>query len=59
VEQEGGGVETTAPCGAKWSKVERASRSMRLTVTTSPGPMAFNSFNSSRRSGRAPVTSSR
>jgi hypothetical protein len=44
---------------ANRSKVERASRSMRVTVTTSPGPRAFKSFNSSRRSAFAPVTFSR
>ena len=32
---------------------------MRATVTTSPGPMAFRSLNSSRRSARSPVTFSR
>ena len=44
---------------ANRSKVERASRSMRVTVTTSPGATAFSSFRSSRRSARAPVTFSR
>ena len=41
---------------ANRSKIERASRSIRVTVTTSPGVRAFSSFNSSRRSGRAPLT---
>jgi hypothetical protein len=44
---------------ANRSKIERASRSIRVTVTTSPGVRAFSSFNSSRRSGRAPLTFSR
>lgn len=36
--------------------VERANRSMRVTVTTSPGPRALSIVRSSRRSARAPVT---
>jgi uncharacterized membrane protein YfcA len=44
---------------ANRSKVERASRSIRVTVTTSPGARAFRSLSSSRRSARAPVTFSR
>lgn len=36
-------------------QVDRASRSIRVTVTKSPGMIAFNSFISSRRTARASV----
>jgi len=41
------------------SKVLRARRSIRVTVTTSPGARALRSLRSSRRSLCAPVTFSR
>jgi hypothetical protein len=41
------------------SKVLRASRSMLVTVTTSPGASLSSIRRSSRRSGRAPVAFSR
>jgi hypothetical protein len=44
---------------ANRSKVERAKRSMRVTVTTSPGTKFFNMRSSSRRSGCAPLAFSR
>jgi ABC-type Fe3+/spermidine/putrescine transport system ATPase subunit len=44
---------------ANRSKVLRASRSMRVTVTTSPGARALSILRSSRRSLCAPVTFSR
>jgi hypothetical protein len=37
------------------SKVERAKRSIQVTVTKSQGPRAFSIFSSSRRAGRASV----
>jgi hypothetical protein len=43
----------------KRSKVLRARRSMRVTVTTSPGASRSSMRRSSRRSARAPVTFSR
>jgi hypothetical protein len=42
----------------RW-KVERASRSMRVTVTTSPEPSAFSIRSNSRRVGCAPLAFSR
>jgi len=44
---------------AKRSNIERAKRSMRVTITTSPGAMAFSSLSSSRRLGWAPLAFSR
>ena len=44
---------------ANRSKVLRARRSIRVTVTTSPGPRRSSIRRSSRRSARAPVTFSR
>jgi hypothetical protein len=44
---------------ANWSKVLRARRSIRVTVTTSPGASLPSMRLSSHRSARAPVTSSR
>jgi hypothetical protein len=40
---------------ANKSKVERARRSIRVTVTTSPGVMSFSMRRSSRRSACAPL----
>ena len=44
---------------ANRSNVERARRSIRVTVTMSPGATALSILRSSRRSARAPVTFSR
>jgi hypothetical protein len=44
---------------ANRSKVLRARRSIRVTVTTSPGARPLSSLRSSRRSAGAPVTFSR
>ena len=38
-----------------WLRASRASRPIRVTVTTSPGPMARRSFSNSCQSARAPV----
>ena len=44
---------------ANRSKVLRASRSIRVAVTTSPGARAFRSLSNSRRSAYAPLAFSR
>ncbi len=58
-DRNGPPVSTISLTMANKSKVEQDSRSIRVTVTPSPGPIAFRSFNNSRRSGPAPVTFSR
>ena len=45
--------------GRSQTKVERARRSIRVTVSTSPGSMPLRSFSSSRRSAPAPLCFSR
>jgi hypothetical protein len=56
---ETGGTIDDLPDDGEKVELLRAIRSILVTVTTSPGPMALSIFNSSRRSARAPVTFSR
>ena len=53
---EAGGTIDDLPDDGEKVELLRAIRSILVTVTTSPGPMALSIFDSSRRSARAPVT---